>query len=776
MTIVADALSSIEAGTIEFLRFFAGPGMGKTRLCDEVAERARLDGRAVARTALQPGDSMRPLSLFADLFRQMRSMPGALGCSSESLSWLERLSGRTSVESQADLGEVARAMKLAIDDLFDAISSEASLLLIIDDVQWIDSASKATLENLRIGSDSLGILIVLSGRECSAFEKLSADNRRFRQFELLPIKDDACIGLVSSQLRTHEDASFAKWLAETSGGNPFFLSCLIAEFLRTGERYSVPRRMTDLVDKSISGVSASGRQLLSVIVRLGHRVTIGRLNAATAMSHTEQLSAVRELERAHLIRSDDSGVRVAHWLVSESEYRLSSNLAAGLVHLRIADVLDQELHAGGDPTLVWDISQHLVAAGETQRAATTRGLCAEQAMSLGRPREAIEQWLQAASLAVGESRRAFVKSAFETATRCTEIDLVIKARDLFRQDLGTEPDSLQLVAIAASIQLERETTQSFETLLSVMSDKGRSIVDRGAAATTYILACDIQRLPHLVLSRSEEIHDIWTQLASVEHAEAIKLELIYSCTVSELPNVPSLARQLLKLARNAGADAAADLFRKAGIGFWRCGMTSEGLAALTRSYELADKAGLLRLRNLVATMLSGLLHDLGRFDAADEWLSIAQQHHWEAADLPHEFLRIAICGDRAVREDDIIELTKLVAQALRIASPAPRILRWVKSLEVYIRQRRGATVDLPLRELEVFESMVPQLESGEGSDFEVGMLAQLCLAAGDTERASTAMTRYLTIYRRPGMPANFILRRTCDQLGLTALMKSATEI
>src|SRR6185436_18844726 len=96
-----------------------------------------LTGIAFGRVGIQPYYVRRPLSFFSDVIPQLLAMPGALGCSPESLQFLRILQRGSADHLDPALQEpdaeaqFARILR-AIDDILDAITAESRLLLVAE--------------------------------------------------------------------------------------------------------------------------------------------------------------------------------------------------------------------------------------------------------------------------------------------------------------------------------------------------------------------------------------------------------------------------------------------------------------------------------------------------------------------------------------------------------------------------------------------------------------------------------------------------------------------
>ncbi len=149
MAELTGALARAQAGNGSAYVIWGEPGIGKTRLVQEFTRVAALQRVHIVRVGCQSHDVRRPLSAFVDLVPKLLALPGALGCSPESMQYLRRLTAHDPEEARKreQLGgdEVSdRAARLAFIDLLDAVSSEMCCLLELEDAQWLECQVPST--------------------------------------------------------------------------------------------------------------------------------------------------------------------------------------------------------------------------------------------------------------------------------------------------------------------------------------------------------------------------------------------------------------------------------------------------------------------------------------------------------------------------------------------------------------------------------------------------------------------------------------------------------
>src|SRR5581483_5083759 len=133
--------------------------------------------------------------------------------------------------------------------------------------------------------------------------------------------------------------------------------------------------------------------------------------------------AVAELEAAHLLATPVGRIEPAHALVAESVTRLAPLISTRLAHRRAAIVLSQD--GGENSSRLWECAEHWCAAGEAHRAAEVFRQCAQMAVRIGRPREAAETLLRAATMLSGRDTTDLIREAVLVADRAGEADIAL---------------------------------------------------------------------------------------------------------------------------------------------------------------------------------------------------------------------------------------------------------------------------------------------------------------------------------------------------------------
>jgi DNA-binding SARP family transcriptional activator/tetratricopeptide (TPR) repeat protein len=349
------------------------PGIGKTTVAGELARRVHAAGAAV----LYGRCVEQVLVPFQPWVEALEGLLGDLPAG-EAEHWLTahdgalaRLLPARGGESAPEHGAPARYLAFeSVRGLLEHTATARPLLLVLDDLHWVDPDSAALLRHLTGSLVRARLLVLLVARahelNACAGEAL-AEVRRAG-----PLLHEALAGLddeaVAALLARHGgDAAAASRYRERTGGNPFFLEELLRdERERDSAAERPPAGVREVVDRRLARLADTTREVLALAATVGLRFDRKDLAAAGDWPSGELLDALDEAVAAGLVVSgSDERFAFAHSLVAEA---IASALPASRrahLHLQVVDAL--EASGGASPGLV---AWHLQAAGplaETDR-------------------------------------------------------------------------------------------------------------------------------------------------------------------------------------------------------------------------------------------------------------------------------------------------------------------------------------------------------------------------------------------------------------------------
>jgi DNA-binding SARP family transcriptional activator len=354
------------------------PGIGKTRLAEEVAAEATRRGAMVLWGRSFEGGAAPALWPWLP---PLRALVAALPEPAQLTPELEALLSPAAVPGGgATAVQVARfALVEAVADLLAHSAAARPVVLVLDDLQWADVESLELLTSMVGRLADARLLIVVTVRELEvgrndtvvatlAALTRSTGARRLALRGLASAATDALVAQTAGQL----DPVAAATIHARAEGNPFFTTEL-ARLLASGEGLpgaDVPSGVRDVVRRRLSLLPEATVDLMRVAAVIGRDVDLGLLAAAAGRDLDGCLDDLEPaiVHRLLVAAPDQPGLhRFAHALVREVVVDDISSLRRARLHLRVADALD------GSDDNAEILAEHLwqaVPIGVSARAAT----------------------------------------------------------------------------------------------------------------------------------------------------------------------------------------------------------------------------------------------------------------------------------------------------------------------------------------------------------------------------------------------------------------------
>jgi len=342
------------------------PWMGKTRLLEELASDARSQGRTVLIGRAFRMERTLPFGVAAQVLRS--ALPQIDSIRADIPEWALTETGRLlpDVRSQSPggvpdaFGEI-RLLE-GINVVLSAVAGHGALVIILDDVQWIDTPSADVFSYIARRLSTVPILLVAAAR---SDDKLTS--------EMTELMGDADASLVIEPLGLGEltaltgDPARAGELLQETGGVPLLVSAAAASGL-TGSVDSP--EVLRYMESRLREVGSLGRQILTTAAVLNGLCDAYLLRVTSGRSEEEVVDAVEELVSAGLLREMPESDRLAFTLDSLERvvYDSTSLVRRRLLHGRAASALAELGHARNDARLAAAVAAQYRAAGRPEAA------------------------------------------------------------------------------------------------------------------------------------------------------------------------------------------------------------------------------------------------------------------------------------------------------------------------------------------------------------------------------------------------------------------------
>jgi DNA-binding SARP family transcriptional activator len=371
--------------------FVAGePGIGKTRLLQELAQRAGAAGARVlwGRCHIPGAPSYQPLvealrayvqdAPAADLARTLPPIAGELVALMPELR--DRVDLPAPLEDDAN-GDDERLFRAMLETL-PALASGGRVLLVIDDLHASDEGTLRLLEHLIASPTAPALSLALGYRDREAPDGLTRFVARARRVPgtvdvtLAGLDTDAVAVLAG------ERGQAAEALWRRTGGNPLFVTALLDRAGRVGAGADagggeprLPERVSDLIEEELARLEKPVRAALAIASAAGDEFDFDLTAAVAGGDERAVLDALDEAVAARVVRERGRAGSYAfrHPLMREVIYAGLTATRRAHLHMRIAEALDAR---DAPPGLV---AEHVIRAGELVPPVRAAGLFARAA-------------------------------------------------------------------------------------------------------------------------------------------------------------------------------------------------------------------------------------------------------------------------------------------------------------------------------------------------------------------------------------------------------------
>jgi DNA-binding CsgD family transcriptional regulator/tetratricopeptide (TPR) repeat protein len=345
-------------------------GIGKSRLAAEVTGRAAAAGwRLLSAGCVDLAEGSVPYLPLVDALRAITAadLPPVLE------HWRRGESEPAGPELSPDMAR--GRVYAAYLDLLRALSEEAALALVVEDVHWADRATRDLLSYLIRGLGTpqfqARVLVLLTYR---SDELTGTSPVRAWLSELLRLPGVSRLDLgpldqadVTAQLASLGtfDRRQAEEIYRRSEGNPFYVEELAALWSQGDQR--VPEVVRNLADVRVGQLEPRVRELVRLLAALGRPAGFELLQLLSKGSREELLAALHAVVDTAIVTVDreSSSYRFRHALLAEAvlDQFLPGERAA--VHAIIAEVLAQRPALSTGPS---ELGYHQASAGDLSAA------------------------------------------------------------------------------------------------------------------------------------------------------------------------------------------------------------------------------------------------------------------------------------------------------------------------------------------------------------------------------------------------------------------------
>ena len=358
------------------------PGVGKSRLCLEFSRSTDVANCRILDTAgvsYRQGAAFLALSGLAKAFFQVEAVDGP----DEIKRRIEAAAADASFSDQDrdaffalldvpvrdpgwhELLPQQRRVRVfdALRRLFGHLASLNPLILIFEDVHWMDDESRAFVDELESTVADLRILVILTYRPGPAFSADDRPNLRICQVE--PLRGDSASALMNAWLGKDPSLiDLRRTLMDRTHGNPFFIEEIVRSLVESGViggeagahyladpngEFDIPSSLEAVIAARLDRLSPQTRQLLQAAAVIGKDLPLGllrRVMDVTDAIFDHELQRAETAEIVYQTRPGASGeYTFKHWVTQDVAYRMLLKSQRRELHARVVAAIE-ELYQG----------------------------------------------------------------------------------------------------------------------------------------------------------------------------------------------------------------------------------------------------------------------------------------------------------------------------------------------------------------------------------------------------------------------------------------------
>jgi class 3 adenylate cyclase/tetratricopeptide (TPR) repeat protein len=420
------------------------PGVGKTRLAEELAAEARQRGLLALTGHCYEMEGAPPYIPFVEVLEATarivprEALREALGDAAPEVAKLmpelRRLFPDIAAPMELPPEQERRYLFNSVLEFIERAGRVQPLFLVWEDLHWADDSTLLLLQHIAQRLIEMPVLIVGTYRDVEldvarplarALQELTRQ-RLAHDLALKRLPEAEVAAMLRVLSGQEPPASLVKAVYRETEGNPFFVEEVFHHLATEGKLFDeqgrwwsdlsigeleVPRGVRLVIGRRLERVSEDCRRILTTAAVIGRGFSFELLETLGEAEADVLLDAIDEAERAHLITSAGDGREArftfAHELIRQTLLSGLSLPRRQRLHLRVAEAIER-VYARALEEHAADLAHHLYQAGtaaDPQKTVHYLALAGERALGAAAFEDALRLYESAVSLQPADDRR-----------------------------------------------------------------------------------------------------------------------------------------------------------------------------------------------------------------------------------------------------------------------------------------------------------------------------------------------------------------------------------
>jgi class 3 adenylate cyclase len=464
-----EAVSSVASGRGGIMMVFGEPGIGKSRILEDLISWTREHNPEVRLWHAQAlsFEAERAYALARGLLHAMESDVTArlaehvAGLSEQRRGLVDDVLAIVQDRAATSSRELTpTVMGLAFGDVLDAGTAHRPAVIVLDDLHWSDAASAEIVMSLFARTERAPLLLICAARPDRSGPAWRVKHlaeteypHRYSETHIRALDSDESRALVTSLLAVPDVPSeVIAAIGHRTDGNPFFLEEIVRELVETGvlaekgddwalvsnSTDRLPATLQQLLQVRFDRLSADDRAVLEAAAVIGRSFTIDLVTRVVGRE-----ADIHELLKVGLIEQEPEPsprFRFRHALAQEAAYEAILHRRRRVLHQHVGEGLEAEVRADGAGAEV--TAMHFAASGDAPKAARYSLEAGERAFRLGAIRDGAAHFERGIAALTAEVPEQTVIRLFLGRGRSREVQGDI---DGALEDLGAALDGARAV-------------------------------------------------------------------------------------------------------------------------------------------------------------------------------------------------------------------------------------------------------------------------------------------------------------------------------------------